>query len=637
MSTERSARRLIHKGMTEGVWVMLHNAHNAQNLLNSLEAILAEDKNTDSQFRLWITSEVNVTTIPISLLQNSIRAVIDTPKVMKDSILRSFTWFEPDILKQSSRPEWAIMLHNLCYLHAAIQLRARYGKGGWNNPSDFFNIGHSELMEALNFMITEFKDPLQCTAPDGSTTTRSTSWTGIRYMLSEVIYGSYVTDYYDQQSLSAIIDFWVSTAAVKKDFDVQKFRYKHRAAFFNPNVRLNTLIQALDHDDAFNNYGNLDVPEACHMHLNVETLLGDDQYVFTRLNKVFDAMPSSDTLSHKLFPRPPTPFDGPALAGISKYSNNPSVVSRGVFATASHAALKLRKDIELWEICHNMLQKVPKPWSRDYVIDRIRKNGDFTPFNKFIMKEVDTMSSLLNEIKNSLRAIKNACETDVFGDQLSEHMLSVADDLYYQRVPLAWCRLSGDSAPPLTWSLSMWLNELKNRCQFFQDVLQYGRDRNPTYWLGAFFNPRGLLAILKQEAIKHYCGDRSGNFEHFVFQTEVTTREKDHIQQPAQQGMYIYGIYIWGCAWEKTTTELMDSPPKSPGYATIPVVQLYCIPANEKPTVLDPTKAYETYQCPVYPSRIAPRDPILEMDVRRENIPATRWALRGLSATLRPY
>lgn len=40
--------------------------------------------------------------------------------------------------------------------------------------------------EALNFMITEFKDPLQCTAPDGSTTTRSTSWTGIRYMLSEV-------------------------------------------------------------------------------------------------------------------------------------------------------------------------------------------------------------------------------------------------------------------------------------------------------------------------------------------------------------------------------------------------------------------------------------------------------------------
>lgn len=41
-----------------------------------------------------------------------------------------------------------------------------------------------------------------------------------------------------------------------------------------------------------------------------QTLLGDDQYVFTRLNKVFDSMPSTTTLSHKMFPRPPTPFDG---------------------------------------------------------------------------------------------------------------------------------------------------------------------------------------------------------------------------------------------------------------------------------------------------------------------------------------
>lgn len=66
-------------------------------------------------------------------------------QVMKDSMIRSFSWFEPDILKQSSRPEWPVMLHNLCFLHAAIQLRARFGQGGWNCPQDFFNIGYSCL------------------------------------------------------------------------------------------------------------------------------------------------------------------------------------------------------------------------------------------------------------------------------------------------------------------------------------------------------------------------------------------------------------------------------------------------------------------------------------------------------------
>ena len=51
----------------------------------------------------------------------------------------------------------------------------------------------------------------------------------------------------------------------------------------------------------------------------------------------------------------------------------------------------------------------------------------------------------------------------------------------------------------------------------------------------------------------------------------------------------------------------------------------------------DSTRASETYQCPVYHSRIAPREVVMELDVRREGIPATRWALRGLSATIRPY
>ena len=51
----------------------------------------------------------------------------------------------------------------------------------------------------------------------------------------------------------------------------------------------------------------------------------------------------------------------------------------------------------------------------------------------------------------------------------------------------------------------------------------------PAYWLGAFFYPRGLLALLKQDCYRHYVADRSGNIEHFAFQTEITARDKDHV------------------------------------------------------------------------------------------------------------
>lgn len=57
-------------------------------------------------------------------------------------------------------------------------------------------------------------------------------------------------------------------------------------------------------------------------------------------------------------------YTGPALAGVSAQSNNPAVVGQGVFATASFATFKMRKDVELWEICFTMLQKVPKAYNK---------------------------------------------------------------------------------------------------------------------------------------------------------------------------------------------------------------------------------------------------------------------------------
>lgn len=113
-------------------------------------------------------------------------------------------------------------------------------------------------------------------------------------------------------------------------------KYKLPAMFFNPNARQTQLIQSLENIAHF----YLETPEACNLHpssevmecnatshlhlilfqvqsgnncvlhLLFQTLMGDDQYIFTRLNKIYDAMPTSESLTHKLFPRAPTPFNG---------------------------------------------------------------------------------------------------------------------------------------------------------------------------------------------------------------------------------------------------------------------------------------------------------------------------------------
>lgn len=70
-----------------------------------------------------------------------------------------------------------------------------------------------------------------------------------------------------------------------------------------------------------------------------------------------------------------------------------------------------------------------------------------------------------------LQAIKVATESNALGDQMSDHTLSVADDLFHLRIPQLWCDMSGFSAPPLTWGLGQWLAELQSRCHHFERIL----------------------------------------------------------------------------------------------------------------------------------------------------------------------
>ena len=108
------------------------------------------------------------------------------------------------------------------------------------------------------------------------------------------------------------------------------------------------------------------------------------------------------------------------------------------------------------------------------------------------------------------------------------------------------------------------------------------------------------------------------------------------IRDPPAEGMFVFGVYMWGCAWEKTTGDLQDAAPRH-SCTALPVIHLTCWPASEKPILQDPIRAAEVYACPVYQSRISQRETIMELDVTHTGIQATRWALRGLSATIRQY
>jgi len=166
-------------------------------------------------------------------------------------------------------------------------------------------------------------------------------------------------------------------------------------------------------------------------------------------------------------------------------------------------------------------------------------------------------------------------------------------------------------------------------------ILYQGKEKIPAYWLAAFFNPKRVLAVVMQQSIRQYQMHNVVT-EQFVFRTEITGRDKDHLREPSPDGMFIHGLYLWGCGWEKTTGELQDAPPKS-GPSLLPVVHVTAIPYSEKVSLVDPQKSQFSYECPCYSSRTSFSQPILHVDIEHKDVLSTKWPLRGICCTLRPF
>lgn len=119
-----------------------------------------------------------------------------------------------------------------------------------------------------------------------------------------MIYGGSASNEYDLQAIESIAEYWISSIATRKDFELSKLKYKIPNPFCAQPAKIASLQQSLENIPPL----QLEAPEACHLLPSIETVLGDDVFIMTRLNKLIDALPSSNTIL-KVFERPLTPFD----------------------------------------------------------------------------------------------------------------------------------------------------------------------------------------------------------------------------------------------------------------------------------------------------------------------------------------
>jgi len=221
----KKAERAILEGIVTGVWVVLQNCHLAESWMGTLEGLIEEfnpDKVADT-FRLWLTAMPSPA-FPVSVLQNGLKMTNEPPKGLKSNLFRAYSTFEIDWFHEACGKTEACqhafrkMVFGLCFFHALIQERCKYGPLGWNIQYQFSEPDRQICVSQLKMFLEE---------------NEQVPYAALNYTASEANYGGRVTDGNDRRTINHLLTDFYCPNILKDDYKFSPSGTYYAPAFTN--------------------------------------------------------------------------------------------------------------------------------------------------------------------------------------------------------------------------------------------------------------------------------------------------------------------------------------------------------------------------------------------------------------------
>ncbi|KAK2908777.1 hypothetical protein Q8A67_004614 [Cirrhinus molitorella] len=264
------AERMIIEALKTGNWIFLQNCHLAVSWMLAMEELIKTFTEPDTviheDFRLFLSS-MPTNVFPVTVLQNSVKVTNEPPKGLRANVRRAFTeisstFFEEHILGR----KWRKIIFGVCFFHAIVQERKKFGPLGWNIRYEFNDSDRECALLNLN---------LYCQ-------TGHIPWDALIYITGEITYGGRVTDAWDQRCLRTILKSFFSPATLGDDYT-----YSKSGIYFAPNSDSLTEYKQYIEDLPL-----IDDPEVFGMHENAN-LAFQRQETMTLIGTILEVQPRS--------------------------------------------------------------------------------------------------------------------------------------------------------------------------------------------------------------------------------------------------------------------------------------------------------------------------------------------------------
>ncbi|XP_074975478.1 dynein axonemal heavy chain 9 isoform X4 [Caretta caretta] len=194
------AEEALDMAAKEGHWVILQNIHLVAKWLSSLEKKLEQhSEGSHQEFRIFISAEPAPSPdghiIPQGILENSIKITNEPPTGMHANLHKALDNFNQDTLEMCAREnEFKSILFALCYFHAVVAERRKFGPQGWNRSYPF-NTG--DLTISVNVLYNYLEANSKVPYDD------------LRYLFGEIMYGGHITDDWDRRLCKTYLEEFI--------------------------------------------------------------------------------------------------------------------------------------------------------------------------------------------------------------------------------------------------------------------------------------------------------------------------------------------------------------------------------------------------------------------------------------------